>query len=71
MPNDTPVRLSKDAAEELEGFFGPLSGGIKKGCAIRSMSFLDNDDIYNACLVNFGWSDLAMDSALWEKKNTS
>lgn len=59
--------VEKDADEPpLANYFGPFSSGLKKGCGLLSLSFLDNDDIYNACLVSRGWSQLAMDPALWE-----
>eukprot|EP00904_Undaria_pinnatifida_P011739 jgi/Undpi1/7696/HiC_scaffold_23.g10169.m1 len=68
VPKRRKMLLSSPDADEppLANCFGPFSSGLKKGCGLLSLSFLDNDDIYNACLVSRGWSQLAMDPALWE-----
>lgn len=56
--------------EHLPGakVFGPRCHRLVKRPADISLSFLDNDDLYNASLVNWVWSSLAMGPALWENR---
>ncbi|CAN0474587.1 unnamed protein product [Discosporangium mesarthrocarpum] len=44
---------------------------MNKSSMITALSFLDNDDVYNACLVSKTWVRLAMDDALWEDRSAA
>ena len=47
-------------------YFGPNLPQQTKLSALTIFSFLSNDDIYNASLVNRAWSKLSTDDELWQ-----
>lgn len=46
--------------------FGPVRAPVSKAMVFEIFAFLDNDDLYNACLVCRFWENLALDDHLWE-----
>ena len=46
--------------------FGPGSVPLKKSQLLTIMQHLDNDDLYNACIVSKMWANLALDDTLWQ-----
>ncbi|CAM9370052.1 unnamed protein product [Choristocarpus tenellus] len=64
------VRRSSILLQGLDTYCRPFgkhfTGAMNKSSMITALSFLDNDDLYNSCLVSKGWVKLAMDDALWE-----
>jgi Tesmin/TSO1-like CXC domain, cysteine-rich domain/F-box-like len=46
--------------------FGRGSRSLPKSNVMSIMQHLDNDDLYNACLVSKMWANLALDDVLWQ-----
>jgi Tesmin/TSO1-like CXC domain, cysteine-rich domain len=46
--------------------FGRGSRSLHKSNVMSVMQHLDNDDLYNACLVSKMWANLALDDVLWQ-----
>ena len=77
-PKSRGVRIEFDAAssrkkrrrgggeEEMFAYFGKSVAKQPKTTALAIMSYLSNDDLYKAALVNKSWSRLAMDEELWK-----
>jgi len=59
-------KYDDDVEERILRAFGP---GIScsKGLILQIFDYLENDDIYNACLVQKTWVELCFHDALWEK----
>ena len=53
----------KDVKKEC---FGPKNGIQEKRAAIGILSFLSNEELYNASIVSKTWSSLATDDELWQ-----
>jgi len=56
--------LKSDAAV-VSAIFGAGNAQQTKATTLKILSFLSNDDLYNACLVSKEWSDRALDEQLW------
>lgn len=56
----------KNTKEEKRTFFGPENVGLTKSTAIGIMSFLENEELYNASIVSKTWNTLALDDELWQ-----
>ena len=59
-------KSKKPGKEEVKTFFGPRNGEQNKSSAIGIMSFLSNEELYNASIVSKTWSKLALDDELWQ-----
>mmetsp|Transcript_26194 Transcript_26194/g.33959 ORF Transcript_26194/g.33959 Transcript_26194/m.33959 type:complete len:740 (-) Transcript_26194:372-2591(-) len=55
-----------DVNDQVKDVFGP-DKPIPKGIMMQVLDCLENDDIYNACLVKRSWVPLCFDEALWDK----
>ncbi|KAL3914420.1 MAG: hypothetical protein SGARI_000129 [Bacillariaceae sp.] len=60
-----------DKDEVTETYFGDGLPSQTKTAALAIFSFLPNDDLYRAGLVNKCWSKLAMDGELWQFETTA
>lgn len=56
----------KGGQEEKQFFFGKNSGLQTKASALAVLSFLSNEEIYNASVVSKTWCRLALDDELWQ-----
>jgi len=56
----------KGGKEEKQIFFGKNSGLQTKTSALAVLSFLSNEEIYNASVVSKTWCRLALDDELWQ-----
>eukprot|EP00968_Pinguiococcus_pyrenoidosus_P015140 scaffold1396_cov252-Pinguiococcus_pyrenoidosus.AAC.3 len=61
------LRRSRKGSDAKYPIFGPGMAHVSKAMVFQVFMFLDNDDLYNACLVCRFWENLALDDHLWEK----
>ncbi len=59
-------KANKGAKEEKNVYFGPSNGIQTKSSALAVLSFLSNEEIYNASVVSKTWCKLALDDELWQ-----
>mmetsp|Transcript_16896 Transcript_16896/g.24620 ORF Transcript_16896/g.24620 Transcript_16896/m.24620 type:complete len:143 (+) Transcript_16896:2-430(+) len=59
-------KSKKGAKEEVGKYFGVHNGNHNKTLALAVLSFLSNEEIYNASLVSKTWCKLALDDELWQ-----
>ena len=69
--NPHAMKKKSGKVEIAESYFGPENAAQTKTTALAILSFLSNDDIYNASLVCHTWSKLCLDEELWQFEETS
>jgi hypothetical protein len=52
--------------ETKDVYFGPKNGTQNRSSALAVLSFLSNEELYNASLVSKSWCGLALDDELWQ-----
>jgi len=60
------TKAEKGTKVEEDQYFGQNNKSIPKPLALAVMSFLSNEEIYNASVVSKTWCTLALDDGLWE-----